>query len=55
VFANQEYGTIENIVNIYGFIFGRKAIEHIKRENKTAVRWKYRVYCGGSKPRAAHR
>jgi len=44
VFSNQEYGTIENIVSIYGFIFGKKAIEHIKRENKTAVRWKYRVY-----------
>ena len=44
VFSNQEYGTIENIVSIYGFIFGKKVIEHIKRENKTAVQWKYRVY-----------
>jgi ubiquinone/menaquinone biosynthesis C-methylase UbiE len=44
VFSNQEYGTIENIVSIYGFIFGKKVIEHIKRENKTTVRWKYRVY-----------
>ncbi len=44
VFSNQEYGTIENIVSIYGFIFGKKVIEHIKRENKTAIRWKYRVY-----------
>ena len=44
VFSDQEYGTIENIVSIYGFIFGKKVIEHIKRENKTAIRWKYRVY-----------
>ena len=44
VFSIQEYGTIENIVSIYGFIFGKKAIEHIKREEKTAIRWKYRVY-----------
>ena len=44
VFSDQEYGTIENIVSLYGFIFGKKAIEHIKRENKTAIRWKYRVY-----------
>mgnify|MGYP001489720765 FL=1 len=44
VFSNQEYGTIENIVSIYGFIFGKKAIEHIKRERKTTIRWKYRVY-----------
>lgn len=44
VFSIQEYGTIDNIVSIYGFIFGKKVIEHIKQENITAVRWKYRVY-----------
>lgn len=44
VFSTQEYGSIENIVSTYGFIFGKKVIEHIKRENKTAIRWKYRVY-----------
>jgi ubiquinone/menaquinone biosynthesis C-methylase UbiE len=44
VFSNQEYGTIENIVSIYGFIFGKKVIEHIKRENKTTIKWKYRIY-----------
>lgn len=44
VFSNQEYGTIENIVSIYGFIFGKKVIEHLKKENKTAIQWKYRVY-----------
>ena len=44
LFSNQEYGTVEHIVSTYGFIFGRKAIEHLKRENKTAIRWKFRVY-----------
>lgn len=44
VFSYQDYGTIEKIVSIYGFIFGKKVIEHIKRENITAIRWKYRVY-----------
>jgi len=44
IFSNQEYGTIEHIVSTYGFIFGKKAIEHLKRENKTAIRWKFRVY-----------
>lgn len=44
VFSNQEYGTIDSIVSIYGFIFGKKVIEHIKREKITAIRWKYRVY-----------
>ncbi|NSW53465.1 MAG: class I SAM-dependent methyltransferase [Anaerolineae bacterium] len=44
VFSNQDYGTIENIVSIYGFIFGKKVIEHIRREHITNIRWKYRVY-----------
>ncbi len=44
IFSDQEYGTIEHIVSTYGFIFGRKAIEHLKRENKTTIRWKFRVY-----------
>ncbi|MEW5870765.1 MAG: class I SAM-dependent methyltransferase [Chloroflexota bacterium] len=44
IFSDQEYGTIEKIVSTYGFIFGKKVIEHLKRENKTTIRWKYRVY-----------
>jgi hypothetical protein len=44
IFSDQEYGTLEHIVGTYGFIFGRKAIEHLKREQKTSIRWKFRVY-----------
>ena len=44
VFSDQDYGTIDHIVSTYGFIFGKNAIEHIKRENKTTIRWKFRVY-----------
>ena len=44
IFSDQEYGTVEQIVSTYGFIFGKKAIEHLKRENKTKIRWKFRVY-----------
>ena len=44
IFSDQEYGTIEHIVSTYGFIFGRKAIAHLKREQKTTIRWKFRVY-----------
>jgi ubiquinone/menaquinone biosynthesis C-methylase UbiE len=44
IFSDQEYGTIEYIVSTYGFIFGRKAIAYLKREKKTAIRWKFRVY-----------
>ncbi len=44
IFSEQEYGTIENIVGTCGFIFGKKAIEYLKKENKTTMRWKFRVY-----------
>jgi ubiquinone/menaquinone biosynthesis C-methylase UbiE len=44
IFSDQEYGTVEHIVSTYGFIFGRKAIAHLKREQKTMIRWKFRVY-----------
>jgi len=44
VFTDQDYGTLEHIVSTYGFIFGKKTIEYLKRENKTTIRWKFRVY-----------
>ena len=44
IFCDQDYGSIENIVSLYGFIFGKKVIEHIKKEKKTLIRWKFRVY-----------
>ena len=43
-FSDQEYGTVEHIISTYGFIFGKKAIEYLKREKKTTIRWKFRVY-----------
>jgi ubiquinone/menaquinone biosynthesis C-methylase UbiE len=43
-FSTQEYGTVENIVSTYGFIFGKRAIEYLKREQKTTIHWKFRVY-----------
>jgi hypothetical protein len=42
--STQEYGSLDEIVSSYGFIFGKKVIEHVKRENKTSIRWKFRVY-----------
>ncbi|HRF49193.1 MAG TPA: class I SAM-dependent methyltransferase [Anaerolineales bacterium] len=40
----QEYGTVDHIVSTYGFIFGRRVIEHLKKEGKTSIRWRFRVY-----------
>ncbi len=47
IFCDQEYGTLEHIVSTYGFIFGKKAIEYLKREQKTNIRWTFRVYWRG--------
>ena len=44
IYSDQEYGTLEHIVGTYGFIFGRKVIDYLKREKKTSIRWKFRVY-----------
>ncbi len=44
IYTVQDYGTVENMVAIYGFIYGRKAIEYRRREGKTSIRWTFRVY-----------
>ena len=43
----QDYGTVDHIVSTYGFIFGRRAIEHLRKANKTSIRWRFRVYWKG--------
>ena len=40
----QEYGSTENILRTYGFIHGRKAIEHLKRTGQTSIRWRWRIH-----------
>jgi ubiquinone/menaquinone biosynthesis C-methylase UbiE len=40
----QEYSTLENIVETYGFIFGRKAIERLKATGKTSIKWTFRMH-----------
>ena len=44
LFSDQEYGTVDHIVSTYGFIFGKKVIDHLKRVKKTSIRWKFRAY-----------
>jgi hypothetical protein len=43
-FATQDYGTVENAVETYGFIFGRNTIEHIAEHDKTVITWKLRIH-----------
>lgn len=40
----QEYGSLENIVETYGFIFGHKAIERLKAGGKTSITWTFRMH-----------
>jgi ubiquinone/menaquinone biosynthesis C-methylase UbiE len=42
-FMDQDYGTVERAVSTYGFIFGKRAIEHMRNHNKTTIRWKGRI------------
>lgn len=43
-FQTQEYGTLQKIISTYGFIFGKKAIEYLKKHNKTSIKWKWRIH-----------
>jgi SAM-dependent methyltransferase len=40
----QEYGSSDNIVRTYGFIFGRRAIAHLLRTGRTSVVWRWRLH-----------
>jgi ubiquinone/menaquinone biosynthesis C-methylase UbiE len=42
--AVQEYGTAEAMIATYGFIFGKKVIDHIRATGRTSVRWRYRIH-----------
>jgi len=43
-FQTQEYGSLEKIIGTYGFIFGKKAIDYLKKHNKTSIKWKWRIH-----------
>lgn len=42
--AEQDYGSVENAVQTYGFIFGRRAIAHLRRHRQQTIRWLIRVH-----------
>ncbi len=44
IYSVQEYGTVEHIVATYGFIFGQKVIDYLRKEKMTSIRWKFRMY-----------
>jgi len=44
IYQKQEYGSLKKILSTYGFIFGRKAIDYLKKHRKTSIKWKFRIY-----------
>ncbi len=47
ILSVQEYGSVDHIVNTYGFIFGKQVIDYLIRKKKTSILWKFRVYSRG--------
>jgi hypothetical protein len=41
----EEYGTQDNILRTYGFIFDHRVIAHLKQAGRTTVRWRFRIHC----------
>lgn len=42
--TRNDYGTVEEMVRIYGFIFGTNVIDYIRETNRTKVSWKWRIH-----------
>jgi ubiquinone/menaquinone biosynthesis C-methylase UbiE len=42
--STQDYGTSDNILRTYGFIFGPRAIAHLKATGQTTIRWRFRIH-----------
>ncbi len=40
----QDYGAQDNILRTYGFIFGHRAITHLKQTGQTTIRWRFRIH-----------
>lgn len=40
----QDYGSQKNILRTYGFIFGHRAIAHLKQTGQTTIRWRFRIH-----------
>jgi SAM-dependent methyltransferase len=39
----SDYGSVENAVATYGFIFGRNAISHLLARQQQTITWRYRL------------
>ena len=44
VFVYSRFLSLKKALEVYGFIFGRKAINYLKKNNKSTIKWKFRIY-----------
>lgn len=42
--STQYYGTAKDLIDTYGFIFGKKVIERLRQTPQTTIKWRCRVY-----------
>lgn len=42
--SHQEYGSMDKILRTYGFIFGKRVIDHLMAAQKTSIKWKFRIH-----------
>ncbi len=42
-FSDQFYSSVDKAIETYGFVHGKRAIDHIRENNKTVIRWKWRI------------
>ena len=43
-YSIQNYKSLKKIIRTYGFIFGKKVIEYLKKHKKTSIKWKFRMH-----------
>ena len=43
IVMDQDYGTVERVVRTYGFIHSKRAIDYIRQNEVTTIRWKFRA------------
>lgn len=44
VVVEGDYGSVQEAIDTYGFIYGRRAIDHLRSGNRSSIRWQIRVH-----------
>jgi len=44
IFVVADYGSLQEAVETYGFIYGQRAIDYLIANNKSSIQWKLRIH-----------